>query len=616
MGGLRQVAFWAVLGLAVAATAADDPQGMVLVPCAQGSPGASPCQPSRKDLKEARKAFAKALQLQKSHKLEAAEQAFEKAARLSPQNVEYVTAREVARQHLVYNHLQRGNREMLENRQVEAIAQFRQASQLDPQNQFAQQRLHDALHDRAPRAATRPLVEEDSGILRVSPRKETHDFHFRGQGRTLLSQVANAYGVSSIVEDSVVDKHVRFDLDPVNFYQAMRLACRVTHTFWVAIDKSQILIAVDNTENHRQYDRMAMRVFSVPGAASAQDLSDVVNLLRSVLEIKSITPQPANNSIIVKAPIDLMDAATQLLEGLDERRPQIVLDVKAFEVSRTLTHNLGIQIPNNFELINIGAAALTLAGTTNIQNLINQLIASGAINQANTTAISTLLSQLQSQNSSSLLSSPVATFGGGLTFFGLTLGTLEGQLSLNSSAVKTLDHAILRAAHGNQVTFNLGSRYPILNATFAPIYNSTGLATTLANNTFQSAFPSFSYEDIGLTLKVKPTIQNDSTVSMELSMTLRSLLGQSSNGVPFMANREYTGAINLADGLPAAVVGMVSRTEQRSMDGFPELGSTPVLDQVIDTQTREDDNDEFLVVVTPHIASPLPKGRSTEIWLQ
>jgi general secretion pathway protein D len=616
MDGLRRMAFWGILGLAVTAAAADDPQGTVLLPCAQGAPGGNPCQPPKKALKKAGAAFARGLRLEKAKKLYDAELAFEEASRLSPQNVEYATAREIARQHLVYNHLQQGNRDMLQNRPAEALAQFREASQLDPKNQFAQQRLHDALQDRPAKGASQPAVAEDLEILRVAPRAGTREFHFRGQSRVLLTQVASAYGLSSTVDDSVVDKHVRFDLDAVDFYQAIRIACKVTHSFWVPVDKSQIHIVLDSAENHRQYDRLALRVFPVPGAASTQDVTDAVNLLRTIFEIKSITPQPANNSIAVKAPVPILDAATKFLEGLDQSRPQLVLDIKVYEVSNTLTHNLGIQVPNNFQLINIGAAALSLAGTTNIQNLINQLIASGAINQGDTTAIATLLKQLQSQNSSSLLSTPVATFGGGLTLFGLTLGTLEGQLSLNSSSVRSLDHAILRAAQGNQVSFNLGSRYPILNATFAPISNSSALSSVLANNTFQSAFPSFSYEDIGLTIKAKPTIHRDSSVSLELNMTLRSLLGQSANGVPFLANREYSGTINLEDGEPAAVVGAVSRTEQRSMQGYPELGATPILDQVIDNQTREDDNNEFMIVVTPHVATPIPQGRSTEVWMQ
>jgi len=52
-------------------------------------------------------------------------------------NVGFVTAREVVRQQVVFDHLQHGNAEMLKNRQIEALAEFRSALHLDPQNEFA-----------------------------------------------------------------------------------------------------------------------------------------------------------------------------------------------------------------------------------------------------------------------------------------------------------------------------------------------------------------------------------------------------------------------------------------------------------------------------------------------
>src|SRR5208337_4746362 len=109
------------------------------------SPGASACQGPPKDLKAARQAFARGLKLEKSQNLDEAFYEFEEASRLVPQNVEYLTAREMTRQHLAGMHLERGNGDLLKGRQVEALAEFRTALNLDPQNEFAQQRISDAL---------------------------------------------------------------------------------------------------------------------------------------------------------------------------------------------------------------------------------------------------------------------------------------------------------------------------------------------------------------------------------------------------------------------------------------------------------------------------------------
>src|SRR5260370_18954384 len=92
------------------------------------------------------------------------------------------------------------------------------------------------------------------------------------------------------------------------------------------------------------------------------------------------------------------------------------------------------------------------------------------------------------------------------------------------------------------------SRTPILNASFAPIFNPSAISRVLQNNTFQAAFPSFSYEDLGLSIKAKPAVTSGSDVSLQLEISLRALSGASFNGVPVIGNREYKGTITLLDG--------------------------------------------------------------------
>ena len=95
-------------------------------------------------MKEAREAFSRGLKLQKTYPDQAYEQ-FQRASDLVPRNPEYMTAREVARQQLVYNHIERGNSELQSGKQIEALADFRSAVNLDPSNQFAQERMRDAV---------------------------------------------------------------------------------------------------------------------------------------------------------------------------------------------------------------------------------------------------------------------------------------------------------------------------------------------------------------------------------------------------------------------------------------------------------------------------------------
>jgi len=197
----------------------------------------------------------------------------------------------------------------------------------------------------------------------------------------------------------------------------------------------------------------------------------------------------------------------------------------------------------------------------------------------------------------------------------VTLGSGVAQLSLNESSVKALEHATLRVAQGNEGSLHVGSRYPILNASFAPIFNTPAIASAIQNNSFQAPVPSFSYEDIGLNVKAKPVVHSNSDVGLQLELQFRTLLGSSLNGVPVIGNREYKGSIILKDSEPAVVAGAVSRTEQRSLTGIPGLGDVPGLNHVMASNSSEVDDDELLLVITPRIISETSQSARTEVWL-
>ena len=220
----------AIAAFAAAALAADEPQNLALLPC---PPAASDpaCNPSKADLKKSKAAFAKALKLQKAERFDEAYEEFDTAARLVPKNVEYVTALAMVRQQLVFDHLQRGNQDLGNGKQVEAQAEFRSASYLDPENEFAQQRLRDSMAEWAPKISPTPLVVAESPELRVVPSPVVHEFHFRGDSRALLEQVAAAFGVSAEFDESVISRRVHFDIESVDFYTAMRAASDVTASF-------------------------------------------------------------------------------------------------------------------------------------------------------------------------------------------------------------------------------------------------------------------------------------------------------------------------------------------------------------------------------------------------
>jgi general secretion pathway protein D len=582
------------------------------ISCGNGVPGGANCVTSKKDLKEARNAYTHGLKFHNHGHLEEALAQFNDASRLVPQDTLFLSAREVTKAQLVFQHTELGDRFLADARREQAAAEYRAALMLDPENTYTQQRLNEAMRDPAASALVGMASLADSTEIRLQPKGEKATFHYRGDVRGLFTELGAAYGVQPEFDDSVVTKTVRFYVDNVDFFTALTLACRASKTMWTPLDAHQMLIAADSVENHKQFDRMSLGTFAVPGAVTPQEVTEMITSLRNICDFQKISTGQGG-TVEVRAPQPTLRACATLLQQLTSQRPQVMLDVEVYQISHNLTRNIGLHIPDTFNLFNIPAVALAGLAGQSISSLINQLIASGGINQAGSSSLSALLAQLQGQQNS-IFSQPLATFGGGLTFMGLSLDQLSAALSLNESWSRTLDHISMQAAQGNEATFHLGQRYPILNASYAPIFNSPQISAVLGNQSYVPPFPSVSYEDLGLNLKAKPVIHGNGEISMTLELQVRSLTGQSANGVPFISNKEFKGSIRLRDGEPAVVAGQISSNDQRSMSGIPGLGFIPGLNQAMVNNTTMKQDDELLVVITPHVVSNR-NHLTDEIWV-
>ena len=560
-----------------------------------------PPPPSPKAVAEAKKQFKAGLKLKSSGNPEAAFEKFEQASQLDPRNVEYITAREFARQQLVMQAIERGNKAMQSKDEVAATAEFRHALEYDPTNEFAHQRLKDSVWESSVTPSHTLQVVQKSVEVSLSPSSEPKDFQFRGDARTLLTQVAKAYGITATIDDSVQARRVRFDIEKVNFATAMEAATRVTKTFWIALSGSQMYVVADTLENRRKFERLAIRTFYLTDVMSPQELADVVNALRVILDIKFVLQDNQQSTITIRAPLPIVEAASKLIESLAGGRPEVTLDVRVYQISSSLVRQLGTQWPTQFTMFNISPALIASLGA-GASDLVNQLISSGGINAANSTAIQALLAQLQQKTQNPLLSTPFATFGGGLTLTGLSATPpLTVNLSVNESDIHNLEHVTLLASQNTPAVLKIGERYPILNATFAPIYNSSAISKVVGNQSYIAPFPSFNFEDLGLNMKATPIIHSNTDVSLKIELNIRTLGGQSVNGIPIILNREYSGSITLKNEESGVVAGLISKDDSRSLSGYPFLSRVPIATYAAGVHDKNVNEDELLIVMTPHI---------------
>jgi general secretion pathway protein D len=568
-------------------------------PC--GGRNAEECKVSRDELKRARKAFKRGLKLEVKRPGEALT-AFDLAVRLAPQNMEYASARAMILQQLVNDYVQRGNQLMARRETVLAAAEFGKALELDPSNQFVSERSLDATHDSLPGPLTYTASVPEALGTSLRPKLEQQTLHFRADARSAYSSIGTAFGIKVTFDDSAPRRSVRLDLEKVSFEQAMDAVALVTRSFWTPLSPGEVKVAADTPGKRKELERWVLQTISLPEASSPEQLNEIAGLLKSVFDFHSVYQSPANRTITLRGPGPQVAVATRFLQTLWAEQPQVMLDIEVYQVNRQMLRDMGIALPSQFTMFILPHSAFLGLGGSAIQLLVSKALASGGASAASVAAIPALISQLQQGNSLApqLLSS---TFSGGAsTTVGLTVPPATANFSKNHSEVNSLTKVALRASQGNTTIFRLGTRYPVVTASYTS--GATSLGTV----------PSITYVDLGVTIHATPTIHKDE-VTLALDMEMSSVGSQIYNGVPTISNRNYSGTITVRNNEPAVVTGSMSRTEIKSMLGLPGIEQSPVLGALTSDQNTEEDEDELLVMITPHVTSAAPVRDSSELFL-
>jgi len=382
----------------------------------------------------------------------------------------------------------------------------------------------------------------------------------------------------------------------------MRLAGKVTKTFWAPVASDRVIVASDTQEMRRQYQRMSLQTFYVSNAPTLADLNDVANILRNVFEVRLTSVVPTKNVITVRAPKEQMVAISAMLDDMVQGRPEVLLDIKAYELTYDRTRQNGLSLQNNFQIFNIFSEIYRVLGPA-AQPIINQLKKTGTIDPSKIPVGS--LANLQG----SPLLQPFLFFGKGYGLTGITVAPVTGTLSSSRSSLTNLEHVTMRASNSNPATLTLGTRFPIQLASFTNVSISQQGVPHVG-----AAVPQIQYEDLGLIFKATPHVQTEDNVNLELQLQIKGLGAQQLNGLPVLTNREYSGSITVKDGEPSVVAGLIQDQDTRSTAGYPGLGQIPFLSGFLNTNSRDRRRTEILIVVTPHVIRKPFHQLDTTLW--
>src|SRR5690606_10300642 len=107
--------------------------------------------------------------------------------------------------------------------------------------------------------------------------------------------------------------------------------------------------------------------------------------------------------------------------------------------------------------------------------------------------------------------------------------------------------------------------------------------------------PSFTFEDLGLSITATPTVHGSREVSLQLQAEFNLLAGGSVNGIPILVNRTLETQIRLREGESAIIAGMAI-DETRSNRSTPlGLAGIPVVSTLLSQRTRRTNSTDLLV---------------------
>jgi general secretion pathway protein D len=348
---------------------------------------------------------------------------------------------------------------------------------------------------------------------------------------------------------------------------------------WTPMTENIILVFPDQPQKRRDYEEQVMRTFYLSNTVQPQELTEVVTGLRQLLDLKRIQQLNARNAIVIRATPGQLALAEKFIQDIDTAQPEVVVQVSVLEARVDKMRNLGI-LPGQ-------TASVTVVppGTTSINN--NNTSNNGTNTGTTTTSTTGVLSL---QNLSHLNSSDTS----------VTLPNFTANALLNDSTTRIIQNPELRSM-GQAAKLNIGDRVPVATGSFQAGVgvgsSAGGFVNPLVNTQFQ-------YIDVGTNVEITPRVHPNHEVSLKVSVEVSSVTNQQNIGgiqQPIISQRKVIHDIRLKEGESSILGGLITKSDTKQINGWPGLAHVPILRYFFSEDSRSSEDDEILVVLTPHI---------------
>lgn len=395
----------------------------------------------------------------------------------------------------------------------------------------------------------------------------TSDFDLTGDYKKLFEQLAKAYGLDCIFDpDYLPGKEFRFRVKDVDFRLAMHALEMATDSFVIPLTPKLFMVAKDTAQKRTQLEPVEAVEIRLPETRSSQDFSALIAAVQQSMGLEKVSWDTQTNTVIIRDKVSKVVPAQALFEQLMHPSAQIMIEMQFLTVSRDDTITYGVDFPINFSITPLTS---WLGNTPSFPSGIVGLLG----------------------------------FGAGKSLFGIGIMTpsMVAQMTKNTSQV--LFDTQLRALDGQPASLHMGQRYPILTSGY---FGTQGAANATTQPGTYIPTPSFSFEDLGLTLKVTPTVHDLDTVTLDIDAQYKVLAGTALNGIPVIGSQALKSQTSLRWGEWAMVAGLLDTSDTRTISGIPVLANIPLLGPLTSTHEHDRNDQEVLILLRPQLLSLPP----------
>jgi general secretion pathway protein D len=304
-----------------------------------------------------------------------------------------------------------------------------------------------------------------------------------------------------------------------------------------------------------------------------------------------IIPDEENNLLVVVAPPHEWRIISRLLKSLDIMPRQVLNEVLVAEVRLSDELAFGIE----FLLGATAQAPSTATGTSTTSSTSGVLVAGSSSTATPPTTIQGVA-----------VSGPASaafTTAGGLTFVATdTLNKLKGLVNLLASQGRAdiLASPHIMAANNQEATIMIGEEVPTLTSQSVPLVSQT---TSFQTSTVQ-------YRNTGIILSVKPQINANGMVTLEIAQEVSSANTTSTgvSGTPTFTVRQAKTSLITGDNQTVVLGGLIREDKTTSQAGIPGLRKMPLLGSLFGSEKVSKQKTELIVLITPHIVTNLEEG--------